>query len=416
MKKIRRCIIPLLLMFLMLQGTAYAAGSIDSTRDVQLTLSYQDKNTPLVGAEFRIYLVATVDETGELSVTDAFKQFNVDIRGENDAAWKNLASTLEGYVLRDSITATDSGKTNQNGNLTFPTGSKKLTQGLYLVLGQRHAQGSYRYNASPFMVMLPSQDIEKNEWSYEVSVNPKHDSSKIPDDSSTVTRKVLKVWDDAGNESLRPQEVVVQLLRDGKVYDTVTLNAANNWRYTWTGLNDRYTWTVAEKELKGYKVTVTREGVTFVVTNTYSPDEPDKPDEPDEPNDDTVTRKVLKVWDDKGYESKRPKSVQVTLLQNGTAYDTQTLSETNSWQYTWDKLPKWDQNGREYTWTIQEASVSGYVSSVKQNGDTFVLTNTLDKQKLPQTGVLWWPVPVLACGGLAFLIAGTLSRRKKDHE
>ena len=126
--------------------------------------------------------------------------------------------------------------------------------------------------------------------------------------------------------------------------------------------------------------------------------------------------RLLIHHDHKGYESKRPKSVQVTLLQNGTAYSTQTLSETNGWQYTWDKLPKYDKNGREISWTIREVSVSGYVSSVRQNGYTFVLTNTLDKQKLPQTGVLWWPVPVLACGGLAFLIVGTLSRKKKDHE
>ena len=39
-----------------------------------------------------------------------------------------------------------------------------------------------------------------------------------------------------------------------------------------------------------------------------------------------------------------------------------------------------------------------------------------DKQKLPQTGVLWWPVPILAVTGFAFLITGTFSRKKKDDE
>lgn len=32
--------------------------------------------------------------------------------------------------------------------------------------------------------------------------------------------------------------------------------------------------------------------------------------------------------------------------------------------------------------------------------------------KLPQTGMLWWPVPVLAAGGLALLLIGWLRRRK----
>lgn len=397
----------LLMVLLMLPCTAYAAGSIDLNRNVKLTLSYLDESTPLAGAEFQIYLVATVDETGELSVTEAFKQFNVDIRGKNDAAWKDLASTLEGYILRDNIAASDNGKTNQDGNLIFPTGDNKLTQGLYLVLGEKHTQGNYYYEASPFMVMLPTQDMENNEWLYEMTVNPKYDADKIPDTPSTVTRKVLKVWDDEGVENLRPQEVVVQLLRSGDVYDTVTLNEENNWRYTWAELDDSYTWTVAEKELENYTVTITREGVTFLVTNTYSPKEPD---------DNTAMRTVLKVWDDRGYEWRRPRSVGITLLMNGAAYDTQILNEANGWQYTWVKLPKCDKNGTEYIWTIQEAPVSGYVSSIRQDGFTFILTNALNRQKLPQTGALWWLVPLLAAVGLAFLIVGILSRKKKDHE
>lgn len=321
MKKTCRCILALMLMVLvMLPISAYAAGSIDPARDVELTLLYQDKDTPLAGAKFSVYQVATVDESGELTVTETFKDFNVDIQGKDDAAWKELASTLEGYILRDGIQAADSGTTDQAGTLAFPTQGKKLAQGLYLVLGQRHTQDGYYYDTSPFMVMLPSQDTEANEWVYEVSVTPKQDASKIPDEPTTITRKVLKVWNDAGSEGARPQEVVVDLLKDGKVYDTVTLNAQNNWRHTWSELDESSTWTVAERELSNYKVTVTQEGTTFVVTNTYSSDVPVTPDEP-----------------------------------------------------------------------------------------------TPDK-KLPQTGVLWWPVPVLACAGLAFLVIGALGAKKKKRD
>lgn len=284
MKKICKHFIPLLLVFLMLPVTAYAAGSIDTDRDVKLTVSYRDGSTPLAGAEFSIYLVATVDEYGELTTTDTFKQFNVDIRGKNDDAWKALASTLEGYVLRDAVAPTDSGRTDKDGYLYFPTGGQKLPQGLYLVLGQRHSQNGYRYDATPFMVMLPTQNTVKNQWDYDVIVSPKFDKSEIPDRPSTVTRKVLKVWEDNGYTEQRPKEIVVQLLRDGKVYDTVTMNADNDWRYTWSNLDDSYRWTVVEKECKGYTVEVSREGVTFVVTNTYIPETP-PPTEPSEPTE-----------------------------------------------------------------------------------------------------------------------------------
>lgn len=274
--KLCKRIVPVLLVILMLPATAFAAGSINLSQDVKLTISYQDDAMPLAGAEFSIYLVASVDGNGELTTEDTFKQFNVNIRGKNDAALKVLATTLEGYVLRDNIAPTDSGKTNTNGYLSFPTGTERLTPGLYLVLGSRHTQGGFRYDATPFMVMLPTQDAEKNEWIYDVLVSPKHDSSEIPDTPSAITRKVLKVWDDADNKN-RPTEVIVQLLRNGEVYDTVTLNDDNNWRYTLSNLDDSYTWTVVEKEYEGYTVQIERDGITFVIKNTYETNIPDNP-------------------------------------------------------------------------------------------------------------------------------------------
>lgn len=322
-KKLTAVLCSLMAALLLLPVQALAAGSIDIGREVQLTISYQDGKTALSGAAFDIYRVASVDAAGELTPVSPFDQFNVDIRGKNDAVWKALASTLEGYVLRDAVEPTSSGKTNTQGLLTF----SDLEQGLYLVLGHRHTQGGRVYDAAPFMVLLPTQDTEANEWLYAVTVNPKHDSHPEPDepDEDTITRKVLKVWADKGHEKDRPQEVIVQLLRDGTVFDTVTLNAANNWRYTWDRLDDHYTWTVVEKELEDYTVTVTQEGVTFVVTNSYSEDIPDEPPPTTPP------------------------------------------------------APP-------------------------------------DEPTLPQTGQLWWPVPVMLAAGLLFIILGLLRYRRPEDE
>lgn len=271
--------ISFLIVLLLLPIQVRAADSIDIKQDVNLTISFQDENTSLTDAEFDLYLIATVDEYGRLTTTEAFRQFNVDIHGENDTAWKALASTLEGYVLRDGIKSTDSGKTDRQGLLTFPNQAERLEQGLYLVLSHRHIQSGRIYDAAPFMVLLPAQDKETNDWLYNVIVKPKYESRPEPNDpdDDTITRKVLKVWADDGHEKDRPKEVIVQLLREGKVFHTVTLNAANNWRYTWENLDNRYQWTIVEKELEKYNVTVIREGVTFVVTNTYTEYTPDEP-------------------------------------------------------------------------------------------------------------------------------------------
>ena len=37
-------------------------------------------------------------------------------------------------------------------------------------------------------------------------------------------------------------------------------------------------------------------------------------------------------------------------------------------------------------------------------------------KKLPQTGQLWWPVPVLACGGLGCIVVGLFRRRRAGDE
>lgn len=264
--------------------SASAARMIDLNKEVNLTISYQDGGVPLADAPFAVYQVAVTDKYGELTVTEPFDRLNVDINGKNEDEWRALSSTLEGYVLRDQPAPADSGKTDKNGILKFPAAGKKLTPGLYLVLGQRHIQGKYRYDAAPFMVMLPARDRNENVWVYDAEVYPKHEADVIPEKPNRITRKVLKIWKDTGNESRRPKKITVQLLRDGELFDTIVLNAENNWRYIWKELDDSFRWTVVEKEVKDYTAEVTQEGVTYVVTNTYTGEVPDKNVTPGKPN------------------------------------------------------------------------------------------------------------------------------------
>ena len=166
------------LMLVYLPMTVEAAGSIDPEREVSLTISYQQDGTPLNGAQFDIYLVAVMDECGELTPTADFAQFDVQIRGKHDEEWKALASSLEDYILRENLLPADSGKTDSRGLLTFPAGQQKLKHGLYLVLGHRHSQGGYQYEASSFPVLLPGADKEANEWIYNVTAYPKYHYTK----------------------------------------------------------------------------------------------------------------------------------------------------------------------------------------------------------------------------------------------
>ena len=67
-----------------------------------------------------------------------------------------------------------------------------------------------------------------------------------------ISIKVDKVWlnDD---ESDRPGEIQVKLLRDGEVYDEVTLDNDSGWTYTWDDLDENYIYTVEESfQIPGY--------------------------------------------------------------------------------------------------------------------------------------------------------------------
>lgn len=290
--------------------SANAAASRDTSRDVTLTLSYFDGTTPLSGATFQIWLVATLNAKNDAVVTDTFSKYITPSDLSSDK-WAATAKELELTVLNKNLTPTDSGTIGSQGYLVFPTGSKKLTQGIYLVVGNSMTQDSTIYTPTSLLVSVPS--LVDGNWAYDLTLNPKFEEDKTDD---TVDRQVVKVWKDGGNTSKRPKSITVYLLRDGAVYDEQKLTKDNKWRYEWTNLPAGYRWTVVEKEVSGYTSETVVDGSLTTITNTYD-------------------------------------------------------------------IP---------------AST----------------TSTTTSGKLPQTGQLWWPVPVLLCAGLFFIVIGVARRKNSD--
>lgn len=127
-----------------------------------------------------------------------------------------------------------------------------------------------------------------------------------------------------------------------------------------------------------------------------------------------VTYRVRKIWQDSGYESLRPVTVAVQLLQDGAVYDTVTLSRDNDWTYRWTDLPA------GHVWTaVEEAIPDGYSLSVEKKQNGAVLTNRYRTPppppggELPPTGQLWWPVPILLVAGVVLLILGCAPEKSR---
>ena len=351
------CLLAVLLC-LMSAFPVLAQGEIDLQRPVSLTLHYKKDGRAIEGAAFRLYRAAGVSQNLRYTPEGAFAAYGVVWSPQSSDEWKTLAETVSAYVKRDGVAAFKEGKTDRNGDLVFSGDDMK--PGLYLVIGDRRVIGRYTYTPEPFFISFPSYGADNN-WIYDQEAVPKSTSSYDPPGGGgdnpgggTVTRKALKVWKDTGAESLRPQEVSVQLLRNGTVYASAKLNEANNWSYEWNGLDRSDTWELVEETVPaGYTVSVTREGVTFVVTNTRG-----TPNTP-------------------GGGGDNPPGEPGVPMTPGT--------------------PSTPMSGRP-----PEAPSP---ASDKPKRPT----------KLPQTGVLWWPVPLLAGGGLLLFGIGWYRARRRDE-
>lgn len=124
---------------------------------------------------------------------------------------------------------------------------------------------------------------------------------------------------------------------------------------------------------------------------------------------------VLKIWNDAHNTSSRPDMIEVELLQNNRRYDTVTLSKSNSWTYHWKELDA------RHQWSVKEKNIPHtYSVTYEQIGDRFIITNSLNtspsspENTLPQTGLIWWPVPLLALGGMLLFLVGWLMRRQEN--
>ena len=193
---------------------------------------------------------------------------------------------------------------------------------------------------------------------------------------------VKKVWKDADNQDgKRPSSITVKLLADGQeTGKTLELNATNNWAGSFTNLDTdkggaSIKYTVVEEPVTGYTSEVTGDATSgFIITNTYTPE--------------TVDVTVTKNWNDNNdQDGKRPSSITVNLLADGTKVDSREIQAAadGTWTAKFEKLAKY-KDGKEIKYAVTEESVVGYKSSI----DNFTITNSHDPEKINISGTKVW--------------------------
>ena len=124
---------------------------------------------------------------------------------------------------------------------------------------------------------------------------------------------------------------------------------------------------------------------------------------------------VTLVWRNKPSEEDVPEEVEVTLFENDIPYEEEELDEENNWSHTWEDLEP------EEEWNVEEEELpDGFTYSYVPDDDGIVIINTYEEEAepeldetIPQTGQIWWPVPVLAVWGCSFYMMGWFLDKKK---
>ncbi|MDM8213389.1 Cna B-type domain-containing protein [Enterococcus hirae] len=213
------------------------------------------------------------------------------------------------------------------------------------------------------VVTTPTKDSNgittSNNYAYTITNSLKQKS---------ISLSVLKDWKDNNDQDgNRPDKITVHLLADGVPAKdssgneiTYELNAANEWKHTFTDLpqykadgTTKINYSFTEDTVTGYtpSFTTSTDGALITITNTPQ----------------TVNIVGKKTWtgDNAGAI---PDSVKVDLLADGVQVDSKTVTgdkTAKDWSYSFGELPKY-KNGKLVVYTVKEEAINGFVAKYSQ--------------------------------------------------
>lgn len=202
-----------------------------------------------------------------------------------------------------------------------------------------------------------------------------------------VTNVVInKYWEDAANQDgVRPDSVSVTLSgSDGKTYKA-TLTKDGGFSETFENLpvffnnGTKIAYTVTEDAVAGYigKTATDDTGYVLSITNTHTPE--------------TISKTITKTWDDNdNQDGIRPTNVKVELYGTDGTLRTQYLTKDNNWSYSFENLPKYQNEGTIILYTAKEEAVEGYTQKSVTTATGFNFTNTHEPQTVTYGATKVW--------------------------
>ena len=194
------------------------------------------------------------------------------------------------------------------------------------------------------------------------------DPSKLTDKTEV---SVTKVWANMDSDAAKANtltSIKLQVKNGDMVVAEQVVTANEDWKHTFTELpvydeaGNRITYTIDEVVVNAEdqaKLDLYDKSIeNGVITNTF------KPERVTEKTDITMT----KIWEDNNNKfNTRPDSIILTV--NGTDYKVEGTKTADSWSRT-EKLPKYDAEGKEISYTATENTVPTGYEKVSEEGLT----------------------------------------------
>jgi len=348
--------------------------------DKNITLNCEKDGSVIEGMKWKLYRTGE-RQGGDFVLTGDFAAYPVDLKDMSVENISAAAQTLSSYAVADHIACLAEGITDESGKLTF----NGLSDGLYMAVGKRFKIGEFTYEPTPLLL-----EVSKGSVDFSYDAYPK--IVRVTLSSEARSHTVKKVWLDYDDlYEARPTYVTVDLFRDDELYDTVTLNEANNWEYRWYELDSRFEWRVVERKIPvDYEVRIEYNETQYLIRNRHN----------------TITD-----WGE--YINVTTTTTQPPVI---TGTETTAVSTTSiKGQISTQTESTTDIDGGNYT----NSTPTTTTSTVKTTDSTLPPATTSAPNggggKLPQTGQLWWPVFPLGIGGTLMIFSGIAIHPKKEE-